>query len=276
MEELVKFLDKVGVDNIIITQLKEPEDGLDIDVLAKEFKASQREVYANDPDVIAELDKKSKGKARGSVERKIKKVFSISNDEWNDNELEGDYEKVLKFAFDKQKKEGNKSAQDITLELQDANTKLKWYKDEEIPRIQTESDEKADKKEANSYLREEIANSGELIVSEGVAVTVVNEGLRKKGYATGLNENKTTLTIKTSEGLSPQDDEKTRNLSNKEVIKSILESKKLIKQSNAETEPDPKKRVSLIKSEHEGTGFVHPDAEQNVEDLKDMRVKGQK
>ena len=80
-ELVVKFLDKVGVDNIIITQLKEPEDGLDIDALAKEFKASQREVYANNHDVIVELDKRAKGKERGSVERKIKKVVSISNDE---------------------------------------------------------------------------------------------------------------------------------------------------------------------------------------------------
>ena len=247
MEELVKFLDKVGVDNIIITQLKEPEDGLDIDVLAKEFKASQREVYANDPDVIVELDKKAKGKARGSVERKIKKVFSISNDEWNDNELEKDYEKALTFGFDKMKTAGNSSAQDRQTELLEANKKIEWYKDEEVPRIIKVEKQKVDNFHIERYLRELIVDSGKLTdnIESDVAEIVLKEELRKKGFTASLTENG-KLAILTEDGLVPLDEGKTRNLSNKEVIKSILESKKLIKQSNAGPDTDPKKEKQLL------------------------------
>ena len=273
-EELItKFLDGIGTKNETVAILKEPPEGLDIEPLVNEFKTEGRAVYANDPDVIAELDKKSKGKARGSVERKIKKVFDISNDEWNDNELEGDYEKVLKFAFDKMKKAGSKSAEEIQAELQTANSKIKWYKDEEIPRIQTESSEKVDKNEASRHLRKVIADSGELIVSESATMAVVKEELAKKGYITGLNEGKTDLTIKTVDGLSPQDEGKTRNLSNAEVVKGILESEDLIKQSNAD--PDPGKKTTPAEpTEVKEKGFVHPNAKGNIKNLEKMNTSG--
>ena len=249
MEELVsKFLENVGVSNETIALLKDPEEDLKVEDLSNEFKSAQREVYANDPEVIKELASKAKGKERGSVERKIKKVFNITPEEWGENELEGDYEKALTFSFDKQKTAGSKSAGEIQAELQDANTKLKWYKDDEIPRIEKESSEKVDKNEANRHLRKLIADSGELIVSESATIAVVKEELTKKGYTAGLNEGKTDLTIKTQDGLSPQDEGKTRNLTNTEVVKGILESEKLIKQSNADPDPALKKRT-LIPSE---------------------------
>jgi len=54
MEELVtKFLENVGVDNATIALLKDPEEELKVEDLADEFKSKQREVYANDPEVIA-------------------------------------------------------------------------------------------------------------------------------------------------------------------------------------------------------------------------------
>lgn len=276
-EELVtKFLDGIGTKNETVAILKDPPDGLkEVDDLIAEFKTNGKEVFENDPDVITSLAKKAKGKERGSVERKIKKVFNISPEEWGEEELEGDYEKTLTFCFEKMKKAGSKSAQEIQAELQDANTKIKWYKEEEIPRIETESSAKVDRNEANRHLRKLIVDSGELIVSESATMAVVKEELTKKGYATGLNEHKTDLTIKTADGLSPQDEGKTRNLSNAEVVKGILEKEDLIKQSKAPTEPDPNKR-KLLSIQGEPKFTIHPDAEQNVIDLKDMKVKGQK
>ncbi len=274
MEELVKFLENVGVSNETIALLKDPEEGLKVEDLAKEFKSAQREVYANDPEVIKELAAKAKGKERGSVERKIKKVFGLTDDEWNTGELEGDYEKALTFASDKQKKAGSKSAQEIQVELHDANTKLKWYEEDEIPRIEKESSEKVDKNEASRHLRKLIADSGELIVSESATIAVVKEELTKKGYTAGLNEAKTDLTIKTKDGLSPQDEGKTRNLTNTEVVKGILESEKLIKQSNADPGPDPKKRILIpagpVKTELPGMKA----AEANLKELEKMERGG--
>ena len=99
-EELItKFLDEIGIKNETIAILKDPPDGLDIKPLADEFKTDGRAVYANDPEVIKTLESSAKGKARGSVERKIKKVFNITPEEWGENELEGDYEKALTFGL---------------------------------------------------------------------------------------------------------------------------------------------------------------------------------
>ena len=85
-EELItKFLDGIGTKNDTVAILKEPTEGLDIKPLIEEFKAQSRSVYANDPEVIKELESSAKGKARGSVERKIKKVFNLTDDEWNTN-----------------------------------------------------------------------------------------------------------------------------------------------------------------------------------------------
>ena len=50
---IVQFLEKVGVDNQVIAQLKDPEEGLNVDELANEFKEKQREVYANNPDAVS-------------------------------------------------------------------------------------------------------------------------------------------------------------------------------------------------------------------------------
>ena len=275
MEELVKFLENVGVSNETIALLKDPEEGLKTEDLAKEFKTKQREVYANDPEVIKTLESSAKGKARGSVERKIKKIFGLTDDEWNTGELEGDYEKALLFAFDKQKKAGSKSAQEIQSELHDANTKIKWYKEEEMPRIERESSEKVDRNESSRHLRKVIAGSGELIVSESATMSVVKEELTKKGYTAGLNEAKTDLIIKTKDGLSPQDEGKTRNLTNTEVVKGILESEKLIKQSNADSDTPPKKRTLIptsdpVKSPLPGMKA----AEANLKELEKMERGG--
>jgi len=274
MEELTKFLDEIGVKNETIAILKDPpEGGADIKALADEFKATGREVYANDPDVRTKLDQEAKGKARGSVERKIKKVFNISNEEWNEGKLEGDYEKALIFGYKKQEKEGSKSAQELQAELQEANTKIKWYDEEKIPQIQKEADLKVDKNDETRYLRKLIVGSGELTVSERVASTVVAEELKSRGYNTGLTEDKSNLTILTSEGLSPQDEKKTRNLTNDEVIKGILESENLLKVSKAD--PDTPKPTPLMPKQADLTGSVHPDAIQNLKDVQNMsRKKG--
>ena len=275
MEELVKFLENVGVDNATIALLKDPEEGQKTEDLATEFKSKQREVYANDPDVIRELESKAKGKARGSVERKIKKVFNITPEEWGEKELEGDYEKALTFGFEKQKKAGSKSAQDLQAELLDANKKIEWYAEEEVPRIVKVEKQKVDNFHIERHLRELIVDSGELAnnIGSDVAEIVLKEELRKKGFTTSLTENG-KLAILTEDGLVPLDNGKTRNLSNAEIVKESMVSKGLIKQSNADPDPDPKKKIPAVPIEVKEKGFVHPNAEQNVEKLKDMNTDG--
>lgn len=271
MEELVKFLEKVGVDNQVIAQLKDPEEGLNVDELADEFKQKQREVYANDPDVIKELAAQAKGKERGSVERKIKKVFNITTEEWAENELDKDYEKALMFGFEKIKKEGNKSAQEIQLELQDANKKLKWFEDEKIPEIHSEWQRKIDKTDIERHYRKLIGESGDLIVSDDVASTVLEKRINERNFLIELNEDRTGIVIKTKDGLIPQDEGKTRNLTNLEIVKGILENERLVKQSKAIDEPPKTQHITkTIEPGPEGETPGMRAARENLEALKKM------
>ena len=275
-EELItKFLENVGVSNETIALLKDPEEGLKVEDLAKEFKSAQREVYSNDPEVISELEKKAKGKERGSVERKLKKVFNISAEDWAAAELDGNYEKAIEFVREKLKKEGSKSAQDINTELQDANKKIKWYIEDEIPRIQKVEKLKVDNFHVDRHLRELIVENGELAdnIGSDVAEIVLKEELRKKGFTTGLTEDE-KLAILTKDGLSPQDEGKTRNLTISEVIKGIMTAKKLYKQSNADPDAPPKKKALPISEPVKSTLPGMAKAEQNLEELKLMRTSG--
>ena len=271
-EQTEKFLDGIGITTDIIANLKDPSDDLDVKTLSDDYNEKKKSVFSNDPDVIKELALKAKGKERGSVERKIKKVFNITPEEWGDNELEGDYEKALIFGFDKQKKSGSSSAQELQDELQDANKKIEWYKSEEIPRIQKTEKLKVDNFHIGRYLRELIVDSGELASNIGgdVAEIVLKEELRKKGLTASLEEGK--LAILTADGLVPQDEEKTRNLSNMELVKGIMTGKGLLKQSNAGIEPPkPTPRARFTETPPSTEGLPHlAAAEKNLKNLQGM------
>jgi len=244
MEELIRFLEEIGVDNKVIANLKEPEEGLNVEELAKEFRESQHEVYANDPDVIKNLEIRATGKARGSVEREIKRVFDISTGEWEENDFgnEKDYKKILQFGIEKIKKQGSKSVQEIQAELQEANKKIKWFDEERIPEINKEWQSKTDKNDIERHFRKLIGDSGDLIVSSDVASTVIEKKLNEKGFVPTLNEDRNGVIIKTRDGLIPQDEGKTRNLSNMEIVKGILSGEKLVKESHAQDTPPPPPR----------------------------------
>lgn len=236
MEEIVKkFLENVGVASDVITKLTEPEEGLEVDTLVDEFKANQREVYANDPDVIKNLRNEAKGKERGSVEREIRRVFNITPEEVGENELEGDYKKHLEFGKKKTEKQGNKTAQQIQTELQAANKENERLINEEIPIIKKDAQKEIDLFYIERYSQKLIKDEriGKILVLDDVATTVFEKGLKEKGYNVSLNDDRDDIKIRTKDGLIPQDLGKTRNLEKWEIAKDIFEDKKLVQQSNA-------------------------------------------
>lgn len=274
MEELVKFLEKVGVDNQVIAQLKDPEEGLNVDELAEEFKTQQREVYANDPDVVKKLETDAKGKARGSVEREIKRVFDISVEEWEENKFgdQKDYKKVLEFGKEKVKKQGTKTAQELQTEIQEKNQKIKWFEDDEIPRIKNESKERENQFYIERHLRKMIGECGDLIVSQNAAMVLVKDGLKSKGLNSLLLEDESEISFKTKDGLAPQDEGKTRNLTNMEVVKGILGNEKVLKESHG-GEPIPPKlpKPPPVEKKYVLAGMA--EAEKNLDNVTKLEKK---
>ena len=89
-----------------------------------------------------------------------------------------------------------------------------------------------------------------------------------------MNEGKTDLTIKTQEGLSPQDEGKTRNLTNEEVVKGILEGEKLIRQSRAGTETTTQTTRKFTQTEPKADDIPGVTAaEKNLADVSNMEIK---
>lgn len=259
MEESVKkFLKNVGVDGKVITQFNDPPEDLDVDKLVDEFKQGQRDVYANDPDVIKDLQAKAKGKERGSVEREIRRVFSITPEEVGEHDLEGDYKKHLEFSKKKTEKSGNKSADKIQIELQEKNKELEQVRNEEIPALKVKAQKEIDVFYVEKCFQKLINSEeiGELIIANEDATTIITGEFEKLGYTLSLTEGRKDIIIKTKDGLVPQDSGKTRNLTNMEVTKSILESKKLVRQSNADDDEPPKPKLV--------SGFPEPQ-KQNIE-----------
>ena len=237
-ELLKKFLLKCGLTGDDWDQFVDVEEGKepDIDALSSDFKAAQREVYENDPDFIKNIKNEMRGKERGSVERVIMRELGVTAEEVKEHGLEGDYNKMMKFASKKLKKQSSEPAEKLQGQLQDANTEIQKYKDTIVPDIQSKADARVNKFFIANHLGDLISKSGELIVKPNVATTVVEKGLASKGLVSSLSEDKNTIRILTKDGLSPQNDDKTRNLTEAELIKGILEGEGLIKQSRGKEE----------------------------------------
>ncbi len=243
MEELLKkFLLKCGHPGDELDQFVDIKEGdePDIEKLSADFKAAQREVYENDPDFIKNIKNELRGKERGSVERVIMRELGVTAEEAKDGGLEGDYNKMLKFASKKLKKQSSEPAEKLQVQLQDANSEIQKYKDTIVPEIQSKADARVNKFFIANHIGELISKSGELIVKGNVATTVVEKGLASQGLVSKLSEDKNTIRIETKDGLSPQNADKTKNLTEAELIKGILESEGLIKQSKgAPGDPEP-------------------------------------
>ena len=272
---IVQFLEKVGVDNQVIAQLKDPEEGLNVDELAKEFKENQREVYANDPDVVKRLRTEAKGKERGSIEREIKRVYGITTEEWEENKFgeEKDYKKVLEFGRKKIETQNTTSKQDLVDENHVLKDKIKWYDDERIPEIQSESKNEVNKFYIERHLQKLIEKSGDITVSARAATILVKEGLKDKGLNSSLTENLDGVLFKTNEGLVPQDEGKTRNLTNMEVIKGILSTEKVLVESKATPVPPVTPPVISQPITDKPESLGEKIARENLAEIQDMKPK---
>lgn len=244
MEELKKFLKKCGHDIKVIDQLigfeelsDDDKQKVDIDLFSDSFKSGQREVFKNDPDFINELKGEARGKERGSVERAIRRVLGITAEEVREKELEGNYDKLLNFGKEKVEKSGTGTAQELQNELHDVKEKIKNYEENVIPNLKEEGKSEVNKFHIKNRIHELISESGELAVNQKVATTIVNEHLNNNYQITYDNGE---IVIKTRDGLIPQDKDKTRNLTNLELIKGKLETEGLLKQSQgSDLSPPP-------------------------------------
>jgi hypothetical protein len=236
MEERLKaFLLKCGLNDGILTQLQKEDANLD--ELSTQFRKDLRDVVKNDPEFRSDIEASVKGKERASIERVAKRLFGITPEEAKEHGLGEDYEKLMEFARDKQKKDLSKTAQELQAQLQAANAEILKYKDEEIPRIRKEEQAKVDGFFRSNLIADIVSKSGELLVSPKAAAVIVNSYLSDNGYVQELTDDKRGLVIKTKDGLLPQNTEKTKNLTTDELVKSILMSEKLIRQSQAQPAP---------------------------------------
>ena len=240
-EHLEKFLVKVGLPEDIVSQFKDvdEENPPDVDTLASEWKQHQREVFQNDPEIIKTLKSEMRGKERGSVERSIMRTFGITAEEARENGLENDYDKLLKFSKAKLEKTSSKTAGEIQEELQKANLRIKEFEDDVIPGLKEKGKKEIDQFYIRNFLNDLALSVGEVTVKPKLAVRSLEEGLREHGYVVNLLDNRDGIDIKTKDGLTPQNKDKTKNLTPKELAYMIFEEDGILKQSKADPDRPP-------------------------------------
>jgi hypothetical protein len=194
------------------------------------------EVYKNDPDLVSELRKQADGKARGSVEAKLKKIFNLNEDDLKDIDKESKdalfYEEISKVALRKASSTKDKTVEKLQIELQETNAEVKRLKEEDIPNIKMQTTKEIEKFHINQKINEMLPEEKMLIIKPKIASKLVTDYLWSD-YNMGINE-KGELVIKTKDGLIPQNADKTKNLTVTELIDMKLVQDGLKRESNAD------------------------------------------
>jgi len=96
MKNIESFLKKIGVPSSTIAKLSADEE-VDIEPFVNSYKSSMQDVFSNDPSFIQPIKDEVRGTELSKMEHKIKKTFSLSNEEVKDKR----FDEIINLAFEK-------------------------------------------------------------------------------------------------------------------------------------------------------------------------------
>lgn len=232
MSKISEYLKSIGVPAKAITALekadKDDDKDFDIKPLVEDFNTSQKKLHENDPDMVAEIETKTKGKLMDIWTREIKKVFGLDASAIKDKKLE----EVIALAKTESTKGLDKTIQEVQTELTAANAKIKELEETEIPKIkgEVESEKKAFKI-ANKL--QALLPKDDLRVPEGTAQLILNSTLSSQ-YDLDLDDEGNIVVFTKGKRLNPKSKDGTKLLTVQDIVSDILKENKFIKESNAD------------------------------------------
>lgn len=240
-----KFLKSIGVDSKTISELakaaEEKKDDLDITESVASYKAAQKKIWENDPDLVSEISGREKGKLLDIYTRKIKSTFGLESAQIKDKTIE----EVIAIAKAESTKGLDKNLQTLQEELMQATAKVKDFEDVQIPKIKAEVE--AEKKSflIGKKLQAKLPVD-KLRVPVETAELVLN-GQLAAAYDLDMDEKGELLIFNKGTRLQAKSGDGTKLLTADDIISETLNKNKFIKESNAD-DIDPvtgKKKVEV-------------------------------
>lgn len=272
-DSIFSLLLLLGIGQAKVDELKAKYDDAafkpDISALVDEARGHQKTLLENDKEFVDAIRGKEKGRQRDIFEAQMKKKFGLTPEEMKDKSTE----EIVALAHTKATTTGNKTLDDITLELTNVKAENKRLLEEEIPKVRSEVDGHKQMFELNQSITKKFSAYGEkLRVPAEAAQTATLSALSGK-YDMSLNEKGeiefrdkgTKMLAKSKDG--------TKILTADDVFEGQMKEFQFLKESNVDDNKDKKKPVVTVeKDENAGKqtrGYQGlSKAEQHLESIK--------
>jgi cell fate (sporulation/competence/biofilm development) regulator YmcA (YheA/YmcA/DUF963 family) len=266
MKNIESFLKKIGVPSSTIAKLT-AEDEIDVEPFVNGFKSSMQDVFSNDPSFIQPIKDEVRGTELSKIEHKVKKTFSLSNEEVKDKK----FDEIINLAFEKMRNTPSQGAEELQNKLIELTKENKRLLEEVIPAKESESQNAIKQYKKANILRSTLSKR-DLIVKPDAILPAVESFLSSKYDYEVLDSGE--IEVKTKNGLKPLNQDGTKSLTFDELIDSHLSELQVIKQSNAGAAPAQAK-PNAITNESPKFNLPHLEkAQANAERLASMKTFG--
>jgi hypothetical protein len=267
MKNIESFLKKIGVPSSTIAKLAAEEE-VDIEPFVNSYKSSMQDVFSNDPSFIQPIKDEVRGTELSKMEHKIKKTFSLSNEEVKDKR----FDEIINIAFDKMRNTPSEGAEELQNKLMEVTKENKRLLEEVIPAKENESQFAIKQFKKSNVLRSTLAKR-DLIVKPEAILPAIESFLSSKYDYDVLESGE--IEVKTKNGLKPLNQDGTKSITFDELIDSHLSELQVIKQSNAGTAPPQQASAKAVTAETPKFNLPHlQKAQANAESLAAMKVFG--
>jgi hypothetical protein len=267
MKNIESFLKKIGVPSSTIAKLAAEEE-VDIEPFVNSYKSSMQDVFSNDPSFIQPIKDEVRGTELSKVEHKIKKTFSLSNEDVKDKR----FDEIINLAFEKMRNTPSEGAEELQNKLIELSKENKRLLEEVIPAKENESLSAIKQFKKSNILRSTLAKR-DLIVKPEAILPAIESYLSSKYDYDVLDSGE--IEVKTKNGLKPLNQDGTKSITFDELIDSHLSELQVIKQSNAGTAAPQGQAPKPVSPEAPKFNLPHlQKAQENAQRLQSMKVFG--
>ena len=267
MKNIESFLKKIGVPSSTIAKLSADEE-VDIEPFVNSYKSSMQDVFSNDPSFIQPIKDEVRGTELSKMEHKIKKTFSLSNEEVKDKR----FDEIINLAFEKMRSIPSEGAEEMQNKLIELTKENKRLLEEVIPAKENESQSAIKQFKKSNVLRSTLAKR-DLIVKPEAILPAIESYLSSKYDYDVLDSGE--IEVKTKNGLKPLNQDGTKSITFDELIDNHLSELQVVKQSNAGTAAPQGQAPKAASPEAPKFNLPHlQKAQENAQRLQSMKVFG--
>lgn len=272
MNNLEKFMQKIGVKSDVISKLMSDEEQ-NVDDFVSSYKSDFKSVVQNDPEFIQPIKDEIRGSELSKIEHKVKKTFGLSSEEVKDKK----FDEIIAAAYEKSKSTYAASSDEVQQKMIELARENKRLMEEVIPAKEREAYESIKGYKKETVMKSMLANKKDLLVKPEIAYLTIQDYLTKNFEVDIDDSNK--FVLKTKNGLNPLNEDGTKTMSFEDIVEKKLMDEGLIRQSNGDgSNSSGNRKMSTLNKVQDEPKFNLPGlkkAQENVEQMKNLRTFGQ-